>query len=125
MSSYHKHYSPEEHNGICVVRRKNESDDDFIKRFRKKYSKSGLARELREKMYFEKPSDKKRRKRVQAQRLRDKEEEKAQAMRDKYLRKKNKLARKEAKRHDRSTRRYDNSKTVEKKSDDRRYRTAV
>lgn len=124
MSSYHKHYSPEEHTGICVVKRKGESDDDFIKRFRKKYSKSGLARELREKMYYEKPSDKKRRKRVQAQRLREKEEEKARQMRDKYIRRKKRLARKEAK-HDRSTRRHDNSKATTEKSDDRRYRAAV
>ena len=124
MSSYHKHYNPQEHNGICVVRRKGESDDDFLKRFRKKYSKSGIARELRERMYFEKPSDKKRRKKAQAKRLREKEEEKMKAMREKYLRRKRRQARKESKRHDRSSRRNDHSKTFEKKSDSRRYRAA-
>ena len=125
MTSYHKHYNPQEHSGICVVRRKGESDDDFLKRFRKKYSKSGIARELRERMYFEKPSDKKRRKKAQSKRLREKEEEKARQMREKYLRRKRKQQRKEAKRHDRSTRGHDNSKTVTEKSDHRRYRTAV
>ena len=76
MTSYHKYYEPKENSGICVVRKKNESMDELLKRFRKKYSKSGLARELRERMAYEKPSQRKRRKRVQAQRLRDKEEEK-------------------------------------------------
>ena len=74
MTSYHKYYEPKENSGICVVRKKNESMDELLKRFRKKYSKSGLARELRERMAYEKPSQRKRRKRVQAQRIRDKEE---------------------------------------------------
>jgi len=124
MTSYQKHYSPQEHSGICVVRKKGESDEDFLKRFRKKYSKSGIARELRERMYFEKPSDKKRRKKAQAQRLREKEEQKMRQMREKYLRRKRKQSRKESK-HDRSTRGHDNSKTTTEKSDDRRYRAAV
>jgi small subunit ribosomal protein S21 len=127
MSSYHKNYYPEEQNGICVVRRKNESDEDLLKRFRKKYSKSGIAREAKERMAYMKPSEKKRKKRMQAQRLREKEEEKMRQMRERYLRKKRKQQRKqrkEAKRYDRSTRKYGRSKTTEKREDGRRHRAA-
>ncbi len=123
MASYHKNYYPEEHSGICVVRRKNESDEELLKRFRKKYSKSGIAREVKERMAYMKPSEKKRRKRMQAQRLREKEEEKIRQMRERYLKKKRRQQRKEAK-HDRSTRRHDRSKTTEKRTDSRRHRAA-
>ena len=117
MTSYHKYYEPKENSGICVVRKKNESMDELLKRFRKKYSKSGLARELRERMAYEKPSQRKRRKRVQAQRLRDKEEEKVKEMHERYVKKKQRYARKEAKRHDRSTRDKSSSTTVTEKQD--------
>lgn len=120
-SSYHKNYYPAEHSGICVVRRKNESDEDLLKRFRKKYSKSGIARELKERMAYQKPSEKKRRKRMQAQRLREKEEEKMILMRERYLKKKRKLQRKESK-NDRSSRRQNTSKTTEERTDTRRHR---
>lgn len=86
MASYHKHFKPDEHSGICVVRRNGEKDEEFIKRFRKKFSKSGIAKELRERMYFEKPSDKRRRKKAQSIRLLKREEEKAEQMRDRYKR---------------------------------------
>ena len=76
MSNQSNYYKPDEYNGICVVKRKGEPDEDFIRRFRKKYSKSGLAKELRERMYFEKPSNKRRRKKAQSIRLLKKEEEK-------------------------------------------------
>ena len=122
-SSYHKNYYPAEHSGICVVRRKNESDEDLLKRFRKKYSKSGIARELKERMGYQKPSEKKRRKRMQAQRLREKEEEKLQLMRERYIKKKRKLQRKESK-HDRSSGRQNSSTTTEERTDTRRDRSA-
>lgn len=64
-SSYHKHFFPEEHTGICVVKRRGESTESLIKRFRKKFSKSNVIKELQEKMFFEKPGDKKRRKKEQ------------------------------------------------------------
>lgn len=80
------YYNRREKAGICVVKRKNESDEDFIRRFRKKFSKSGIMREYKEKMYFEKPSDKKRRKRAQSALRRKQEDEK----REKYLKKKSK-----------------------------------
>ena len=116
-SSYHKNYYPAEQNGICVVRRKNESDEDLVKRFRKKYSKSGIARELKDRMGYQKPSEKKRRKRMQAQRLREKEEEKVLLMRERYLKKRRKLQRKESKDHDRSTRKYGSSTVAQERAD--------
>lgn len=88
--SYHKHYKPDEHNGICVVRRKGESVEDLIKRFRKKYSKSGLAKEVREKMYFEKPSAKRKRKKAQSLRNIKREEEKIKKMKEKLKKAKQK-----------------------------------
>ncbi len=96
-TSYHKHFHPEEHTGLCVVRRKGEGDEEFIKRFRKKFSKSGVAKEVRERMFFEKPSDKKRRKKMQSIRLMQREEEKALKMRERYKRMKLKIKRKRAK----------------------------
>ena len=82
MSNKSSYYRRDEYNGICVVKRKGEGDEEFIKRFRKKYSKSGLAKELRERMYFEKPSNKKRRKKAQSIRLLKKEEEKVQKLKE-------------------------------------------
>jgi len=93
-----KYYNAAEHSGICVVKRKGESDEDFIKRFRKKFSKSGLAKEIREKMYFEKPSDKKRRKKAQSIRLLKKEEEKIEKLKErarKFKKKQKRLFEKE------------------------------
>jgi len=84
MSSYHKHYQPEEHSGVCVVRRKGEGDEEFVKRFRKKFSKSGIAKEVRERMFYEKPSQKRRRKKAQSIRLLKREAEKAEQMRERY-----------------------------------------
>ena len=84
-TSYHKHFHPSERSGICVVRREGEQDEDFIKRFRKKFSKSGMAKEYRERMFFEKPSDKKRRKKLQSIRLIKREEAKALQMKERYI----------------------------------------
>ena len=95
--SYHKHFHPAEHTGICVVRRKGETDEDLIKRFRKKFSKSGVSKELRDRMYFEKPSDKRRRKKLQSIRALKREEEKIKKLKEKLERKKMKGRRKKAK----------------------------
>lgn len=97
MASYHKHYYPEENSGICVVRRKGESDDELLKRFRKKYSKSGIAKELKERMYYEKPSDKRRRKKLQSIRNIQREEEKLIEIRERYKKMKAKNQRKKFK----------------------------
>jgi small subunit ribosomal protein S21 len=66
FGSKSRNYFPEEKSGICVVRRKDETYDDLVKRFRKKFSKSGIVKELRDRTYYEKPSAKKRRKRKQS-----------------------------------------------------------
>lgn len=71
-----KYYHPDEKTGICVVKRKDESVESLIKRFKKKYSKSGISKELHDRMYFEKPSEKKKRKRMQSIRNLQREEEK-------------------------------------------------
>jgi small subunit ribosomal protein S21 len=95
-------YNRQEKGGICVVRRKNESDEDFLRRFRKKFSKSGIMKEYKQKMYFEKPSDKKRRKRAQAEQVRRADE----AKREKYMKKAKKFNKnKKGERHANSTKR--------------------
>ena len=66
----------QEKNGICVVLRKGETTEDLVKRFRKRFSKSGIIKEVRDNMFFEKPSIKKRKKRAQAILLKKQEEEK-------------------------------------------------
>lgn len=111
--SYHKHYYPDEHTGICVVRRKGESDEELLKRFRKKFSKSGIAKEVRENMYYEKPSDKRRRKRIQSIRAIQKEEAKMEKIKEKIKRKKKKQQ-KGAKKDDRSNRRQSYSASSKK-----------
>ena len=105
MSNSSKYYKPDEYSGICVVKRKNESEEDLIRRFRKKFSKSGLAKELRERMYFEKPSDKKRRKKAQSIRLLKKEEEKIEKLKEraiKFKQKQKRLAQKQKRRGERN-----------------------
>lgn len=62
--------------GICVVAKPNEPIEVLLKRFKKKYMKSGLAQELRRRMFYEKPSDARRRKRIEAARRRKKDQEK-------------------------------------------------
>lgn len=124
MASYHKHYQPEEHSGICVVRRKGEGDEEFIKRFRKKFSKSGIAKEVRDRMFFEKPSQKRRRKKAQSIRLLAREAEKADEMRDRYKKMKAKqkkqrdlINKPRGERHDKRSRRQDSSRVPEKNVD--------
>ena len=47
---------------IKVVRKDNESAEKLIKRFKKKFEKSGIVKLLKDRRYFEKPSVKKRNK---------------------------------------------------------------
>ena len=113
-------YFPEEKNGICVVKRDDESDDDLVKRFRKKFSKSGMAKELRERMAFEKPSAKRRRRKAQCIRNIEKEEEKLRLLKEKAKKAKQKRQRKEWK-HDKSSRRQSRSTSHEERANSRRY----
>jgi len=117
----HRNYYPEERSGICVVKRENESDESLLKRFRKKFSKSGMIKEVRERMYFEKPSDKRRRKKAQQIRAIQKEVEKQQKLKAKARKNKLKRQRKERK-HDSSSRRQNRSSSYEKGSNRGRYR---
>jgi len=107
VTSYQKHYHPSEQSGICVVRREGESGEDFIKRFRKKFSKSGLSKEYKDRMAFEKPSDKKRRKKIQSIRLIQREEEKALEMKDRYTKMKAKRKKLQDKERRRKGGKYD------------------
>lgn len=90
----YKHYHAEEKSGVCVIRRRGESNEDLLKRFKKKFSKSGISKEVRENMYFEKPSDKKRRKKAQSIRAIQRDEEKAAILKKKYKKNKLKMRRK-------------------------------
>jgi small subunit ribosomal protein S21 len=69
---------------FLVISRKGEDIESLIKRFRKKYSKSGLSREIHQRMFFEKPGDKKRRKKAQYIRNIKKEEQKALEREEQY-----------------------------------------
>lgn len=130
VTSYHNHYHPEERQGICVVCRKGESDDELLKRFRKKYSKSGLAKELRDRMYYEKPSNKKRRKKMQSIRQIERDQKKLEEMQERYEKFKMKKARVRAKKNrkdnlnDKSSSRQNYSRTNESSSDQRRIASA-
>jgi small subunit ribosomal protein S21 len=113
-----RNYFPEERNGICVVKRDGESDEDLIKRFRKKFSKSGLSKELRDRMSFEKPSQKRRRKKAQSIRNILKEEEKLRVLKEKAKKAKAKRQRREWK-YDKSSRRQNRSSSNEESTNSR------
>lgn len=126
-ASYQKHYHPAEQAGICVVRRKGETDDELLKRFRKRYSKSGLSKELRDRMYYEKPCDKRRRKKMQSIRLVQREQKKMEEMKERYEKFKQKRARiaskkkrKEYNQNDTSRSRQNNSRSYESNKDQQR-----
>ncbi len=85
MNNNSNYYKPDEQSSVCVVKRKGESGEDLVRRFRNKVSKSGVAKEYREKMYFEKPSEKRRRKKAQSLRLLKKEEEKIEKLKERAI----------------------------------------
>ena len=70
--------------GVTVVLREDEDPESLLKRFKKKVQKSGIEREFYQKTFFEKPSVKKRRKRLENLRRMKRE----QAKLDKYLKRK-------------------------------------
>jgi len=63
-------------NGIRVVRKYHESSQQLMRRFRKKYMKSGILIDIREGMYYRKPSEKKKRKTALARLRRIREQKK-------------------------------------------------
>ena len=54
---------------VTVVPRKNEHPDKLIKRFMRKFKKSGVLDELRDRRHYEKPSVKRRKARQQRERV--------------------------------------------------------
>jgi small subunit ribosomal protein S21 len=62
---------------LIVRPRRNENIERTIKRFNKKVKKLGIINEIKEKQYFIKPSDKKRRAKKRSDRRRAKELAKA------------------------------------------------
>ncbi|MBA4250460.1 MAG: 30S ribosomal protein S21 [Chlorobiaceae bacterium] len=52
--------------GIAI--QENESIDRALKRFKKKYERSGVLKEYKKRTFFQKPSVKKRMERIKAQR---------------------------------------------------------
>ena len=97
-----KNYYLQEYKGICVVRQKDESIDRLIKRFNKCCMKNGLLQEIRERMFFEKPSVKKRKKWRKNQKIREREKER-------YLKNLEKLRKKRKKAKQKSYNTYSRS----------------
>lgn len=62
--------------GVCVMLKPGESMSDLLRRFKKRFMKSGLSIEMRSRTFYEKPSLKKKRKRMLAERRRKREETK-------------------------------------------------
>jgi small subunit ribosomal protein S21 len=62
---------------LIVTPRRNESIERTIKRFNKKIKKMGIINEVKERRYYTKPSDKKRRAKKRSDRRRAKELAKA------------------------------------------------
>lgn len=96
-----------------IATRKGEDIESLIKRFRKKYSKTGLSREIHQRAFYEKPGDKKRRKKAQYIRNIKKEEQKALEREEQYKKMIIKKRRKEkAERFKHSRNQYEKAKEV-------------
>lgn len=62
--------------GVVVFLQHGETTESLVRRFKKKYSKSGIPKEVRDRMQYLKPSVSKRIKQEAARRLRQRDEEK-------------------------------------------------
>ncbi len=51
---------------VGIIIQENENIDRAIRRFKKKYERSGILKEVKKRAYFSKPSVKKRMKRIKA-----------------------------------------------------------
>ena len=76
--------------GVYVTRREGEPIEIMIKRFKKKYAKSGIAQELKDKMFYDKPSQQKRKKRLETQKRLKREKQKLEGTNFKKKKKKKK-----------------------------------
>lgn len=54
---------------VVITPRKNESPERMIRRFTKKVKKEGILEEVRERAYYIKPSQKRRKKRLERKRI--------------------------------------------------------
>tara|TARA_R110000824_G_scaffold209531_1_gene395319 strand:+ start:6426 stop:6659 length:234 start_codon:yes stop_codon:yes gene_type:complete len=54
---------------VQVKARKNESTENLIKRFNRKIKREGILEQVKNKMYYEKPSVKRRREKVRRKRV--------------------------------------------------------
>jgi len=59
--------------GVCVITRENEDIESLIRRFRKRVAKNEIIKTYKSKLEFLKPSKKKKKKRVEAQKRREKD----------------------------------------------------
>jgi small subunit ribosomal protein S21 len=69
---------------VIVTPKKNESQEKMIRRFTKKVKKEGILEEVRERSYYTKPSQKRRKQKMEKaktlRRLREKEERRQQRL---------------------------------------------
>lgn len=84
-----KSYKKEE--GIVVFLQHGEHMESLMKRFKKKYSKSGIPKESRDRMQYLKPSIARKIKQEAARRLRQRDEEKRVKKMSRLLKDKRKL----------------------------------
>lgn len=63
--------------GLYVIKKRGESMEQLVKKFRKKYMKNGILIDIRENMYYTKPSKKKKKKAEVARKRRLREERKS------------------------------------------------
>ena len=76
---------------VKIFKRKNETEENLVRRFIKKCKKERVVEEARERKEYLKPSVKKRRKRERAQRQRERDARKAAKQLEKFkTRKRNK-----------------------------------
>jgi small subunit ribosomal protein S21 len=54
---------------VTVTRRENESVERMLRRFMKKVKKEGIMEQLRERAYYKKPSEVKRKKKIRRKRI--------------------------------------------------------
>jgi small subunit ribosomal protein S21 len=67
---------------VEIIPRRNESPDKMIRRFMKKVKKEGILEEVRDRSYYVKPSEKRRRKRRERDRVMKKLREQSESERN-------------------------------------------
>jgi len=88
---------PRRQSNVTVVARKGEAPEKLIKRFTRKCKKERIIEQVRENRYFEKPSDKKRRKFAENRREEERLRKKIARKKAAHLKRQNKIRRMRAK----------------------------